>query len=1324
MRMISNKLCVAVAVLLLAACPTKAEGGQKAEGLPYSSFRDVPGVTDREIRAIEALQKRFVFAYGMQSSTEAFRNAQGEVRGYSALFCEWLSGMFGIRFAPAIYEWDELLAGLESGGIDFTGRLKATEERRKTYFMTDTIAERSVKLMRIAGREALAEIAVSRLPRYAFLYGSASLDEVAPLSELPFETVFVNDYKAAYDALKSGQADAFFDDDSAEAAFDIYGDVVAEDFFPLIYVPISLSAKDQALEPIISVVQKVLQAGNRDYFAVLYAQGRQEYMKHKLHTRLTDEEKAYLRDHSVIPFGVQFDNYPVSFYNANEKEWQGIFFDVLREVEMLTGLSFERKNDQMLEFPVLFNMLENGEVFLLPDLRRTKDREGRFVWPETNILTDSYALISRADKRNLSLNDIWNERVGFSRDTAYEALFKRWYPGHARTVGYGSMDDAFRALERGEVDLVMASEHWLISLANYLEITGYKANVVFDRTSGSVFGFNKDQAVLCSIVDKAMRMIDVKRIYGTWVNKTYDYQARMALEQRRWLVGASVLLLCVLALLLVLFWRKRYEGILLEDLARKRTAELEAVTEQLRRSHESSQILLDSMPLTGNLWDKDGNILEFNKAALRLFKIKNKQYYLDNFFKLSPEYQPDGGRSDEKGKMFVQKAFDEGRCVFEWVHQTADGEPIPCEIILVRVNLGDQELVAGYARDLREHKRMIREIEQRTEEALSASRAKSDFLASMSHEMRTPMNAILGIAEIQLQDGSLSLPIREALDKIYNSGDLLLSIINDILDLSKIEAGKLELAPAEYQVASLINDIVTLNMMRISSRPIEFELSVDENAPTALYGDELRIKQILSNLLSNAFKYTNEGSVKLSVYTEPPVSGEAGGAGAMLVFVVSDTGQGMTEEEIGKLFDEYARFNMEANRSTEGTGLGMSITRNLIRMMNGEILVKSELNKGSVFTVRLPQGFAGSGVLGRELAESLEKFQLTGTRQIKRVQVLFEPMPYGRVLVVDDVESNLYVAKGLLAPYGLNVETVVSGFGAIGKIKNGNVYDIVFMDHMMPKMDGIEATKIIRGLGYAHPVVALTANAVVGQSEIFLANGFDGFISKPIDIRQLNSILKQFVRDKQPAEVIEAARRQNEDGRVEHIADGTARPVAGSPLAEIFVRDALKAAATLEALHEKRGAYEDMRTYVISVHGMKSALANIGEPELSAAAHRLEQAGREQNIAVIAAETPAFLGMLRTIIEKLTPQKEESEDSAAADEYADQDREYLREQMFAVQEACSIFDKKAAKAVLGELREKRLARSTGELLGRMADHLLHGDFGEVSRIAGNIIETL
>ncbi|MCL2720307.1 MAG: response regulator [Treponema sp.] len=400
--------------------------------------------------------------------------------------------------------------------------------------------------------------------------------------------------------------------------------------------------------------------------------------------------------------------------------------------------------------------------------------------------------------------------------------------------------------------------------------------------------------------------------------------------------------------------------------------------------------------------------------------------------------------------------------------------------------------------------------------AESANRSKSAFLAKMSHEIRTPLNAILGISVIQLQNETHTNEIKDSFTRIFNSGDLLLGIINDILDMSKIEAGKLELLCEKYNVASMINDAIFLNLIKYENKPIEFILNVDEKIPSMLIGDEIRIKQILNNLLSNAFKYTSSGEVELSISCKDGILTDHSDDNShndpvTLIINVRDTGQGMTEEQVSKLFDEYSRFNLESNKDIEGTGLGMSILHNLINMMNGDIHAKSEPGKGSLFTVRLIQGKDGAPELGKEAAEKLHEFRSNYDEKAKKTHIVREHIRPGKVLIVDDVDINLYVAKEMLLPYGLEIDLASSGAEAIESIKKEK-YDIVFMDHIMPLMDGIETTKEIRKLGYDKlPIIALTANAVSGVKEMFLNNGFNGFVSKPIGLHELDEVLKEWM---------------------------------------------------------------------------------------------------------------------------------------------------------------------------------------------------------------------
>ena len=595
---------------------------------------------------------------------------------------------------------------------------------------------------------------------------------------------------------------------------------------------------------------------------------------------------------------------------------------------------------------------------------------------------------------------------------------------------------------------------------------------------------------------------------------------------------------------------------------------------------------------------------------------------------------------------------------------------------------------------------LLKSLQEMMVSLQSVSKAKSNFLATISHEIRTPMNAIIGVAQIELQQENLTDECTTAFSKIYDPGNSLLGIINDILDMSKIETGKLELNPVEYDTPSLINDTVQLNIVRIGSKPIEFLLEVDENLPSKLFGDDLRIKQVLNNLLSNAIKYTASGSVKLSV------NHFVLGDDLMLRFVVSDTGQGMKPEDLKRLFSEYTRFNASANRTTEGTGIGLNITQNLVNMMSGEIKVDSEYGKGSTFEVTLKQKAVDCPVVGIELVEQLRSFKFSGKKQYANLQITRELMPYGKVLIVDDVDSNLYVAKGLMTPYKLSIETASSGFETIDKIKAGNSYDVIFMDHMMPEMDGIETTQKLRELAYKGVIVALTANAIVGNEEMFFQSGFDDFVSKPIDIRHLNVVLNKFIRDKYPEEAKKY--RSSANG---HRPTTAVLPSIDPKLLEIVRRDAQKAVETLRKTIEDG----DIKLFTTTAHAMKSALANAGEKEMSAAALALENAGRNGDKDFLLANYDKFINSLLSLIEKLSPAKNED---GGADENVQEDVAYLAKHLLTVKTACENYDDTSAYAALDLLKEKSWKKDTFAALEEIRDALfLHSDFdGAVERV--------
>ncbi|MDL2266596.1 response regulator, partial [Desulfovibrio sp. OttesenSCG-928-G15] len=557
------------------------------------------------------------------------------------------------------------------------------------------------------------------------------------------------------------------------------------------------------------------------------------------------------------------------------------------------------------------------------------------------------------------------------------------------------------------------------------------------------------------------------------------------------------------------------------------------------------------------------------------------------------------------------------------------------------------------------------------------NRSKSSFLAMMSHEIRTPLNAIIGLSEIQMQK-ELPSDTRIDIETIYTSGSNLLGIINDILDFSKLDAGGFSLVPENYDLASLINDTVQLNLVRIGSLPIEFLLQIPPEAPSRLHGDELRVKQVLNNLLSNAFKYTKQGQVKLSLRCEQQDDE------ALLTFAVADSGIGIKKTDMGKLFSEYSRVDLWKNRELQGTGLGLAITKRLTEQMRGSISVESVYGKGSTFTVTLRQDIVDATPIGEAVVESLTSFRFTDRRPHHtraRARVL---MPEARVLAVDDIATNLTVIRGLLAPYEVTVDCAQSGYEAVERIRDASVrYDAVFMDHMMPGMDGIEATRIIRseiGTEYARnlPIIALTANALAGNDEMFLSKGFSAFISKPVNPDTLERVLREWVEARQPESALR--RTSVEEGAefssldrfaIEGITLSSVRNnYASNPDAYLAVLRSYIAhtPALLESLR-----FPDKNTlaaYAVTVHGIKGSSWSIGANALGEEAKTLELAAKQGDYETVAAGTDAFIANAETLLRAVQACLDTQNENLAKD---------IREaidpaQLQAMLEACQNFD--------------------------------------------------
>lgn len=533
-------------------------------------------------------------------------------------------------------------------------------------------------------------------------------------------------------------------------------------------------------------------------------------------------------------------------------------------------------------------------------------------------------------------------------------------------------------------------------------------------------------------------------------------------------------------------------------------------------------------------------------------------------------------------------------------------------------------LVVRHGREIRTH---YFESQKEKLSAEAANEAKSSFLANMSHEIRTPINAVIGMNEMILRESRERAIVRYATN-IKNASKGLLALINDILDFSKIESGRMELIDTTYQISSLLNDLINMIQPRAQEKGLELKLDIDDQLPSELYGDEVRIRQIITNLLTNAVKYTKEGSVTLKVRsTRLPDAGKV-----RLDVAVVDTGTGIKKEDQEKLFTTFQRIDEASNRDIEGTGLGLPLTKQLLGLMDSKLLLDSEYGRGSAFFFGLVQKIVDNTPIG-DYKSVYEK----SLRDAVRYQESFQA-PDARILVVDDTRMNLEVCRGLLKKTRIQVDTADSGLTCLNMIMKKH-YDMIFLDHKMPNMDGVECLQNMREIennpNAETKVIALTANAVSGAREFYLENGFDDYLSKPIQGDKLEQLLCRYL----PPQFLQVP---EEDGqaayleelcipRIEGIVGEEALRYAGGDEEECLRNLKLY----LDEYEEKREKLErffadgDMENYQIQAHAVKSTSRLIGASELSELARELEEAGAAHDLDKVQEKHRAFMERFR-----------------------------------------------------------------------------------------------
>lgn len=938
-----------------------------------SSYKEIPNITQQEINDIEAVKNnRNHLIYGQMLESEAFINADGEQQGFTPKFCNLLSQLFGIEFQLTIFKTMEsfgnLIEGIGNHTIDFTGDLTYRESRvnptdgSAPFYMTRAIAERSFRIIYIGEDNYNNEKQLEGLT-VGVLKGSSegvlsnsfedSVDYVHIMQYYPAldcNFVLVDDFGPAVDMLLSGEIDLFATEGVVDPLLELMAlpEVLhSKEFFPLIYNSVSLSTQNIELKSFITVIDKYLEASGIDKLFELYKEGNREYSRYKLFRTFTSSESDFLdkikSGSGTLRVALETDNYPISFYNEKDKEYQGIANDVLLQICSLLDIGYEVVNSKNSSWTDIMKMLADGTADMTGELLYTTDREltGNFLWSTTPYSTCNYALLSRSDYPNLANYQVVRTKVAVIAGSGHEAMYKKWFPDIDNTVQFDTQFEAFAALEKGTVQLLMGSDYMLLTQTNYSEKPGYKANIRFNETMKSQFGFNSDKVDLCSLISKTQGYVNTSEIERSWTGRVFDYSKKIA-NQR------SAYLLVVAAVVIV------------------------------------------------------------GAGLVVYFLSKSNQ----------------------------------------------------------------------------------RKLAERA--AQVASMAKSSFLARMSHEIRTPLNAIIGMANIADKSTNDYEKTHNSIKQIISSSHHLLAILNDVLDMSKIESGKMQLTFEPFNLSDAVREVSNIINQRCSEKDINFVTNLQNFNDISVKGDKLRLNQVLINLLGNAVKFTNQnGEVKLLLEKL-----SENDSNIKIKFSVIDNGIGMSNQQVSKLFVPFEQADSSISMRFGGTGLGLSISQNLINMMGSAILVESSLGVGSTFSFELD-------LVKCESVQSVD------------IQSICPDLKGKRILIAEDIEINRIILSELLSPTNAEIVEVEDGDAALkifAQAKAG-YFDLIFMDIQMPIMNGYDSTVAIRKLPNTDaktiPIIAMTANAYKEDIEQALASGMNGHLAKPVDIDAVFRVLNK-----------------------------------------------------------------------------------------------------------------------------------------------------------------------------------------------------------------------
>lgn len=794
------------------------------------------------------------------------------------------------------------------------------------------------------------------------------------------------------------------------------------------------------------------------------------------------KEKEWIKEHPVISFVADPAWAPFEFINK-EGVHSGIASDFLKYISEASGIEFRMTPVKTWDEGV--QKIKNRESDMYTCVKKTPEREKIMTFSKP-YLKYPIVMVAKNDKDFFPDTKVLEgKKVAAVKGYAITELLKRDYP----KIDLILVDNVQEALEKVSKGEVYSYVSVLPVVSYYINKGGFFDLKIAGQTEYdfpvSIAIRNDWEDTGVQIINKVLDSIsqeEKESIYNKWVTITYEHKIDYTLLV--YILGITITIL-----LIVFYW--------LRTLSRL-NKQLEEQKKLFKTIYEKSA---DAILLLEN-----GKFVDCNEAAVQMLKYKTKSEFLHTLpSQLSPQYQPDGKTSMEKEKILMKKALQDGINRFEWVHTRADGEDFWVDVSLTAINLEDKDMVHVRWIDIQEQKesqeqilQAKKEAEEAKEKAIIASKSKSEFLANMSHEIRTPMNSVIGFAD--LLSKLIKDPVqKDYLNSIQTGGKMLLSIINDILDLSKIEAGKFEITKIPVDPKILFNEMKTIFSAKLANKNLTFEIEIDPNVPHAIIIDAVRVRQVLINLIGNAIKFTDMGAITLkveSIFTEQEKSKFD------LNIIVKDTGRGIAKENQERIFGAFEQVSSDDVKHYKGTGLGLAICSKLIKLMEGEISVQSQIQKGSTFTVVLHDVRVGSveDIQSIDDNESIEDIENT----------IFEP---SKVLIVDDIVENRKLVKSTLDNTDISFLEAVNGQEAVDIIFSRDDIDLIFMDIRMPVMNGYEATAKIKSIEDKKdiPIVALTASTMGNDVEKIKVHKFDGYLRKPVIYKDIIGVLREFL---------------------------------------------------------------------------------------------------------------------------------------------------------------------------------------------------------------------